>query len=101
MDTCYKKTKRVLSEAFTRYGMLVGRHPWPFVLLPILVFGGLGAGMLLMDQETDLEEMYFPKDSTAKADRQTVRGLFRNMRQSAYNPFSQSDLGQAVTVIFR
>ena len=101
MDTCYKKTKQALSGAFTRYGVMVGHHPLPFIILPILIFGGLGAGMILLDEETDLEEMYFPKDSVAKADRQTVRNIFDNMRNSSYNSFSQSDVDQAITVIFR
>nr|KAG5713846.1 hypothetical protein BaRGS_024473 [Batillaria attramentaria] len=68
--TCYKKVKRGVSSLFTWYGRFVGRHPVPFIVSSILVFGGLGAGLVTLDTESDMETVYFPKNSRAIKDRQ-------------------------------
>ena len=73
----------------------MGRYPVPFIALPIIVFGGLGLGLLAMDPETDLERVYFPLNSRAVEDRQTVRDTFPDLSRQAYNSFSQSDLGRS------
>nr|KAG5702436.1 hypothetical protein BaRGS_027523 [Batillaria attramentaria] len=99
--SCYKTVKRVVTSAFTRYGKFVGRHPLPFIILPILIFGGLGAGLVALDTETDMETIYFPKDSRAMDDRQTVRDTFPDWNNIYYNAFSQSDIVGAVTLIFK
>ncbi|KAK7490871.1 hypothetical protein BaRGS_00017927, partial [Batillaria attramentaria] len=99
--SCYKTVKRVVTSAFTRYGKFVGRHPLPFIILPILLFGGLGAGLAALDTETDMETIYFPKDSRAMDDRQTVRDTFPDWNNIYYNAFSQSDTDGAVTLIFK
>ena len=100
-DTCYKKVKRLITSMFTRYGEFVGRHPVWFIVLPIVIFGGLGTGMLYMDRETDLEKVYFPMNSRAIKDRQYVRDTFRDLSNGSYNPFSQSDSNKAVTLLFK
>ncbi|KAK7490829.1 hypothetical protein BaRGS_00017885, partial [Batillaria attramentaria] len=99
--TCYKKVKTVVAGLFMRYGILVGRHPLPFIVFPILVFGSLGAGLATMETETDMEVVYFPKDSRALRDRQTVRDTFPDMNNVSYNSFSQSELSSAVSLLFR
>nr|KAG5702445.1 hypothetical protein BaRGS_027532 [Batillaria attramentaria] len=99
--SCYKTVKRVVTSAFTRYGKFVGRHPLPFIILPILIFGGLGAGLVALDTETDMETIYFPKDSRAMDDRQTVRDTFPDLNNMSYNAFSQSDTDEAATLIFK
>nr|KAG5702432.1 hypothetical protein BaRGS_027519 [Batillaria attramentaria] len=54
-----------------------------------------------METETDMEVVYFPKDSRALRDRQTVRDTFPDMNNVSYNSFSQSELSSAVSLLFR
>ena len=100
-ENCYKRVKAGIGNAFTRYGELVGRHPVPFIVLPILIFGGLGVGLLAMDEEKDLETIYFPTNSRALGDRQVVRDTFPDLSNQSYHAFSLSDVDNAVTLIFQ
>ena len=99
-DGCYKRVQRGIGSVFERYGKLVGEKPLPFIILPILIFGGLGAGLVALEVDTDLENVYFPKDSRAIKDRQTVRDTFPDSRSQSYNAFSQSDTDEAVDLLF-
>ena len=80
--------KRGLSMLFTRYGTLVGRHPLPFIVLPIIVFGGLAAGLVNIKIESDIEESFFPKNSRAKEERDVIQKTF-DSGHTTYNPFSE------------
>ena len=100
-DTCYKGVKRVIAGAFSRYGEFVGRHPVWFIVLPIVIFGGLGAGLIAIEEENDIEKVYFPKNSRAIKDRQYVRDTFPDLSNESYNAFSQSEAVKAVTLLFK
>lgn len=100
-DTCYKGVKRVIAGAFSRYGEFVGRHPVWFIVLPIVIFGGLGAGLIAIEEEKDIEKVYFPKNSRAIKDRQYVRDTFPDLSNESYNAFSQSEAVKAVTLLFK
>ena len=100
-DTCYKKVKTLIAGLFTRYGEFVGRHPVWFIVLPIVIFGGLGAGLVALDEEKDLEKVYFPGNSRAMKDRQHVRDTFPDLSNESYNAFSQSDTDKAVILLFK
>uniref|UniRef100_A0AAY4A3W1 Patched domain-containing protein 3 n=1 Tax=Denticeps clupeoides TaxID=299321 RepID=A0AAY4A3W1_9TELE len=68
-----------VSAAFGRLGRAVGRHRWPFLLLPLLLSGGLGAGFYFLGalETSDVERDFTPVDGAAKAEREEVRRLFR------------------------
>ena len=100
-DTCYRKVKRVIAGVFRVYGEFVGRHPVWFIVLPMVIFGGLGAGMVALDEEKDIEKVYFPMNSRAMKDRQYVRDTFPDLSSVSYNPFSQSDASKAVVLLFK
>ena len=100
-DTCYRKVKRVIAGVFRVYGEFVGRHPVWFIVLPIVIFGGLAVGMVAMDEENDPEKVYFPMNSRAMKDRQYVRDTFPDLSNVSYNAFSQSDTIKAVVLLFK
>ena len=100
-DTCYRKVKRVIAGVFRVYGEFVGRHPVWFIVLPIVLLGCLGVGMVALDEEKDLEKVYFPMDSCAVKDRQYVRDTFPDLSNVSYNAFSQSDTDKAVVLLFK
>ena len=52
-----------LSLYFARYGRIVTRHPWPFLILPILISVALGVGMINLEITKDVEYLYTPLDA--------------------------------------
>ncbi|XP_070196540.1 patched domain-containing protein 3-like [Littorina saxatilis] len=100
MNACTELAKGFLGRIFTRYGTTVGLHPLPFIAIPLLVFGGLGAGLLALDEETDMEKVYFPINSRAARDRQFIRDTFPDLSNESYNSFSPSNTGAAVSLLF-
>ena len=79
----------------------MGRHPVWFIVLPIVIFGGLGAGMVALGEKKDLEKVYFPMNSRAMKDRQYVRDTFPDLSNVSYNAFSQSDTDKTVVLFFK
>ncbi|XP_053876054.1 patched domain-containing protein 3 [Malaclemys terrapin pileata] len=67
-----------LSRRFGRLGGLIGAHPWPFLLLPLLLSGGLGAGFLFLPQRqaNDIEGQFTPLGGPAKSERRFAQEHF-------------------------
>ncbi|NXW82085.1 PTHD3 protein, partial [Alopecoenas beccarii] len=70
--------ERPLRRLFRGLGGAVAAWPWPFVLLPLLLSGGLGAGFVFLRQRqaNDIEEQFTPTWGPAKAERDFVRRFF-------------------------
>ncbi|XP_043823448.1 patched domain-containing protein 3 [Dromiciops gliroides] len=67
-----------LSRLFRRLGSLVGRYPWVFLLLPVLLSAGLGSGfMFLAERKTNnIEEQFTPVGGPAKGERSLAQEHF-------------------------
>lgn len=98
---CHVHVKRVTTRVFRQYGELVGRHPLPFIILPIIVFGALGAGILRLEVEDDTEKLYFPKDSRAFTERNKVLQTFPDRNKDIYNTFAQNVYEEAGMFLFQ
>ncbi|NXA84898.1 PTHD3 protein, partial [Thryothorus ludovicianus] len=70
--------ERPLRRLFEGLAVGVAACPWPFVLLPLLLSGGLGAGFLFLPQRqaNDIEGQFTPSGGPAKAERDFVRRHF-------------------------
>ncbi|NXX52036.1 PTHD3 protein, partial [Tricholaema leucomelas] len=70
--------ERPLRRLFEGLGSSVAACPWPFVLLPLLLSGGLGAGFIFLPQRqaNDIEEQFTPTEGPAKAERDFVQRYF-------------------------
>ncbi|KAM6142009.1 patched domain-containing protein 3 [Phoenicopterus ruber ruber] len=70
--------ERPLRRLFEGLGSGVAACPWPFLLVPLLLSGGLGAGFLFLPQrqENDIEGQFTPTWGPAKAERDFVRQHF-------------------------
>nr|KAG5709557.1 hypothetical protein BaRGS_001607 [Batillaria attramentaria] len=97
----YLHVKRLTTRVFRQYGEFVGHHPVPFIVLPILVFGSLGAGVLLLQVEDDTEKLYFPKDSRAFGERDKVVALFPDRNRDNYNMYAQNIYEEEGVFIFQ
>ncbi|XP_056193163.1 patched domain-containing protein 3 [Falco biarmicus] len=70
--------ERPLRRLFRGLGRGVATCPWPFVLVPLLLSGGLGAGFVFLPQRqaNDIEGQFTPTSGPAKAERDFVRQHF-------------------------
>ncbi|XP_075273599.1 patched domain-containing protein 3 [Opisthocomus hoazin] len=70
--------ERPLRRLFEGLGRGVAACPWPFVLVPLLLSGGLGAGFVFLPQQqaNDIEGQFTPRRGPAKAERDFVRRHF-------------------------
>lgn len=70
--------ERPLRRLFEGLASGVAACPWPFVLLPLLLSGGLGAGFIFLPQReaNDIEGQFTPTWGPAKAERDFVRRHF-------------------------
>ncbi|NXQ31182.1 PTHD3 protein, partial [Alaudala cheleensis] len=70
--------ERPLRRLFEGLASAVAACPWPFVLLPLLLSGGLGAGFIFLPQRqaNDIEGQFTPTGGPAKAERDFVRRHF-------------------------
>ncbi|XP_071790217.1 patched domain-containing protein 3-like [Asterias amurensis] len=65
-----------LRSFFFNYGGFIAKHPFPFLLLPLVLSGALGAGLVFIREEQSVENLYTPENGQAKTDRATVEELF-------------------------
>uniref|UniRef100_A0AAR2M1V0 Patched domain-containing protein 3 n=1 Tax=Pygocentrus nattereri TaxID=42514 RepID=A0AAR2M1V0_PYGNA len=72
--------EKPLSSGFRCFGRLVGSHPWWFLILPLFVSGGLGAGFIFLRdrQANGIEDQFTPVNGLAKRERAFVQDHFRN-----------------------
>ncbi|KAM6375783.1 patched domain-containing protein 3-like [Alca torda] len=70
--------ERPLRRLFRGLGSGVAACPWPFVLVPLLLSGGLGAGFFFLPQRqtNDIEGQFTPTWGPAKAERDFVQRYF-------------------------
>ncbi|XP_014737643.1 PREDICTED: patched domain-containing protein 3-like [Sturnus vulgaris] len=70
--------ERPLRRLFQGLASAVAAYPWPFVLVPLLLSGGLGAGFAFLPQlkANDIEGQFTPTWGPAKAERDFVRRHF-------------------------
>lgn len=64
--------EKPLSKFFEVYARYVSRHPWPFILFPILISGGLSIGFLHRNEKNDAIYLYTPLGSPSKYERETI-----------------------------
>ncbi|XP_033849650.1 patched domain-containing protein 3-like [Acipenser ruthenus] len=81
MARCGSRTdciKKPICAAFYKLGHFVGSHPWWFLVIPLLVSGGLGTGFYFLKEyeANDIEDQFTPLDGAAKGERDIVQKYF-------------------------
>ncbi|XP_077994884.1 patched domain-containing protein 3-like [Glandiceps talaboti] len=93
-DCQYDCVEKRLSALFHRYGRFIGRHPVPFLIMPLLVAAGLAAGMVFFNQNTDVEYLFTPEGSQAMKDRDRAEELFPLNDDDEFDAVRQNTLGR-------
>lgn len=70
--------EKPLSKCFGKLGRVVGKHPWMFLILPVIISAGLGAGFYFLEEreENGIEEQFTPKNGPAKLERAFIKEHF-------------------------
>ncbi|OUC44547.1 patched family protein [Trichinella nativa] len=64
--------ERRLSLFFSVYARFVSRHPWPFIVFPLLLNVALSIGLLYMNEITDATYLYTPTNARSKYEREVI-----------------------------
>ncbi|XP_067863268.1 patched domain-containing protein 3-like [Heptranchias perlo] len=70
--------EKPLCTAFRRLGVCVGQNPWWFLLIPLFVSGGVGAGFCFFAQNesNNIEDQFTPINGPAKSEREFIKEHF-------------------------
>ncbi|CAH1799201.1 unnamed protein product [Owenia fusiformis] len=68
--------EKPLTGLFYKLGKLVARCPWPFIIIPVIISGGCGVGLMRLKNVVDVEYLYTPDDGPAKQERAIMRRHF-------------------------
>ena len=93
--------EKALRAFYASYGAFLARHPFPFLLVPLLIAGALGAGMAFLSTDQSVERLYTPENGRAKTDRTTVERLFTEHGDNDTLVNRLSRLGRQGSVILK
>lgn len=65
--------ERPLSRFFAIYSGFVFRHPWPFIILPVVISAALSVGFFYKHDFSDATYLYTPVRAQAKYERDSIR----------------------------
>ncbi|XP_066545227.1 patched domain-containing protein 3-like [Amia ocellicauda] len=70
--------EKPICRGFKAFGGVVGRKPWWFLVIPLLLSAGLGGGFyrLKETEANDIEDQFTPMNGPAKAERELVKSNF-------------------------
>ncbi|XP_067863267.1 patched domain-containing protein 3-like [Heptranchias perlo] len=70
--------EKPLRDAFEKFGFYVGRYPWWFLVIPLLISAGLGSGFMFFkkNEANDIEEQFTPSNGRAKIERAFIKEHF-------------------------
>uniref|UniRef100_A0A8C5RM16 Uncharacterized protein n=1 Tax=Laticauda laticaudata TaxID=8630 RepID=A0A8C5RM16_LATLA len=90
-----------LSRAVRALGASVGTHPWPYLLVPLVLSAVLSVGFIFLPsrQPNDLEEQFTPIEGPAKTERGFVQKYFQADDAHHFSPERLSTEGAYATLI--
>lgn len=75
--------ERPLAKGLSKLGYIVGKYPWVFFIIPLIISAGLGAGFYFLEdrEANDIEEQFTPINGPAKAERAFVKEHFPQSKE--------------------
>ncbi|XP_048470919.1 patched domain-containing protein 3-like isoform X2 [Rhincodon typus] len=70
--------EKPLCATFRKLGTCVGQNPWWFLLIPLFVSGGIGAGFCFFaeNENNNIEDQFTPINGPAKSEREFIKEHF-------------------------
>ena len=78
--------QKVLEKIFYKYGMQVGKHPLPFLLIPILVALLSATGFIRLKFRNESEYLYSPTNGKGKDERAFFQKVFPENQEDYFSP---------------
>ncbi|KAK7088494.1 hypothetical protein V1264_022407 [Littorina saxatilis] len=86
---------------FYRLGKLVAKYPFPFVILPVLIFSTLGVFFYFADHQSNVEDMYTPINSRGHKEKIRVKSLFEDGSDENFNAMALNDNQLGIGIILQ
>lgn len=83
-----------MANFYARMGVLIGRHPGYFILIPFLITGLLATGVKRFHYEQDPEYLYTPVGGEAWQARNRVEKLFPLNTSTSFDPGRTTRIGR-------
>ena len=80
------RVRKGLEKVFYKYGMIIGKHPLPFLLIPIIITSLCSIGFVPFSFRDDSEFLYTPKNGQAKIDRSFFQRVFPEDHENYFSP---------------
>lgn len=89
-------------------GKFIGKHPWYFIIIPLILSGIMGAGFYFFEERSsdDIEKEFTPLNGQGKSDRQYIQdtfpenlSLFSNLRLSTEGIYATVILTHATDIL--
>uniref|UniRef100_A0A915KE74 Uncharacterized protein n=1 Tax=Romanomermis culicivorax TaxID=13658 RepID=A0A915KE74_ROMCU len=88
-----------LSRLCFKYAWFVADHPWPFILVPILITICCGYGYLNKYDVDDINKYYVPMDAQGLTERAVITELFPPLNGTYVPSRSINEDGQVVIIV--
>ncbi|BFZ24035.1 hypothetical protein BsWGS_27076 [Bradybaena similaris] len=98
---CGWSCQRAILTWFYNYGYFLAEHPLYFLIIPVLICGGLGYGLTTLEPKDGIEYLYAPSHSRSLDEREIVRQQFKDLSDTNYSPFSLNELIPESVIICR
>jgi predicted RND superfamily exporter protein len=90
---CHTKWNFLLENAFGKLGSFIAVHPVKIMIVCIVVNLLLAIGIINIEAENDVVNLYTPIDSQAIQDRALIRILYGDPTQKNFRPYQLADFG--------
>ena len=84
---------KAIASLFYIFGKFLGRHPLPFLVVPLLITIGLGVGILKLETSRDTEYLYVPTNAESLDERSRLKELFAHDDTNDFSSFRMPEIG--------
>ncbi|XP_023219795.1 patched domain-containing protein 3-like [Centruroides sculpturatus] len=95
----YDCVKRRLSSIFSRIGYQIGRHPLPFVVVPLILTLCMVIGFINIAFVIDIEYLFIPDDARSRTDRDALETLFPPGSSDDFDLLKVTRFGRMASII--
>lgn len=85
---------KIIRERFRILGFIIGKHPLPFLIGPVLITAILMTGILKFSYIQDADYLYNPTNSRAANERRIIEKTFPMNKSSNFDPGRLTNLGK-------
>ncbi|XP_045201241.2 patched domain-containing protein 3-like [Mercenaria mercenaria] len=90
LNTCYEFVESKIGAGFARYGRFVSHHAWKIIMATVIVNGALGIGMIKLQSDIEIGNVYLPFGTESRDDLARVDDIFSDLSGSNFNPLTVS-----------